>query len=268
MNITMTGRHMDVTDNLKDYAQKKFSRVEKYFHQLIDAHIIFYKDKLDHVAEIVINGDGVQFYGVEKSGDMYSSVDLLIDKMEKQVVKYKEKHSSHKATAPGKMSSMEVTGEGGTEIRLTQVSQKPMDGIGAYLEMKLEKMDFIIFKQGANDVKKEKPDYLNRNYAVIFRDGEHMKMVEIPFDMIKEHRFDHKMFVTYDVIVKDDSPAKPKIDFKKNKSLGVSMMTIAEAIQELEAKKSAYLPFFNTDTNYFNVVYKNGNKLEVMVPAF
>lgn len=268
MNITMTGRHMDVTDNLKDYAGKKFARVEKYFHQLMDAHIIFYKDKLDHVAEIVINGDGVQFYGVEKSGDMYSSVDLLIDKMEKQVVKYKEKHSSHKAVSPGKIGTLEVVSEGGTEISLSQVSQKPMDGIAAYLEMKLEKLDFILFKQGVKDVKKESTDYLNRNYALMFRDGDHVKMVEVPFEMIRENRFEPGKFVTYDVIVKDDSPAKPKIDFKKTSGAGISMMSLAEAIRELDAKKSPYLPFFNTETSYFNIVYRNGNRLEAMVPAF
>lgn len=268
MNITITARHMDVSDNLKEYAEKKFARVEKYFHQLMDAHIIFHKDKLDHVAEIVINGDGVQFYGTEKSGDLYSSIDLLIDKMEKQVVKYKEKHSSHKAVSPGKMSSMEVVNDSGTEIRLNQVSQKPMDGIGAYLEMKLEKMDFIIFKQGVKEVKMESTDYLSRNYAVIYRDGERLRMVEIPFDMIREHRFDHEKFVAYDLVIKDDSPANPKIDFKKNNGTGVRTMTIAQAISELEAKKSPFLPFFNTDTNYFNVVYKSGSKLELMVPAF
>lgn len=264
----MTGRHIDVTDNLRDYAGKKFARVEKYFHQLMDAHIIFYKDKLDHVAEIVINGDGVQFYGVEKSGDMYSSVDLLIDKMEKQVVKYKEKHSSHKAVSPGKINTMEVTSEGGMEISLNQASLKPMDGIGAYLEMKLQKLDFFLFKQGVKDVKKETTDYLNRNYALIYRDGGQLKMVEIPFEMIRENRFDNGKFVTYDVIVKDDSPAKPKIDFKKTAAAGIGMMTLAEAIRELEAKKSPFLPFFNTETCYFNIVYKNGNTLEAMVPAF
>jgi len=268
MNIKITARHMEVSDHLREYAEKKFARVEKYFHQLMDAHIIMYKDKLDHVAEIVINGDGVQFYGNEKSGDMYSSIDLLIDKMEKQVVKYKEKHSSHKAVPLGKTISMEVTGEGGLEINLNQVSHKPMDGTGAYLEMKLDGQDFIIFKQGVKEVKKDSLDYLSRNYALIYRDGDGHRMLEIPFDMIKENRYERKDFIAYDLVIKDDSPANPKIEFKKNDGTAVRMMTITEAIGELETKKTPFVPFFNTETNYFNVVYKKGNRFEVMVPAF
>ncbi len=268
MNIKFTARHMEVSDSLKEYAEKKFSRVEKYFHQLMDAHIVMYKNKLDHVAEILINGDGVQFYGTEKSGDMYSSIDLLIDKMEKQVVKYKEKLSSHKAVSLGKSITMEVTGEGGIEINLNQVSHKPMDGTGAYLEMKLDKKDFIIFKQGVKEVKKGSQDYLSRNYAMIYRDKEGHRMLEIPFNMIKENRYDLKDFIAYDLVVKDDSPANPRIEFNKNDMPPIRMMTLNEAIDELEAKKSPFVPFFNTETSYFNVVYKKGNRLEVMVPAF
>ena len=91
MNIKITGRRIEMSSTLKEYARKKVKKVEKYFHQLIDAHIILDIDKLDHTAEAIINGDGVQFYGLEKSEDMYSSIDLLISKMEKQVIKYKEK---------------------------------------------------------------------------------------------------------------------------------------------------------------------------------
>ena len=268
MNIKITARHMELSDKLKDYADKKFSRIEKYFNQMIDTHLILRINKLDHTAEIIVNGDGVQFYGTETSGDMYSSIDLLVDKMEKQIVRYKEKHSSHKVTPPGKMSTFEMTNDAGINIQMNQVSQKPVDAIGAYLEMKLDKRDFIIFKLGVNEVKKDSTDYLNRNYALIYRDGDKHRMVEIPFDMIREYSFDVEKFLTYDLIVHDASPSKPKIDIKKSNGGSLKQMTIADAVKEIQTGNSPYVPFFNAETLFFNVIYKSGNNIEVMVPAF
>ena len=63
MNITVTGRHLNVSDNLRDYAEKKIKKLERYFNQLIDAHVILAVEKLDHISEVVMNGDGVQFHG-------------------------------------------------------------------------------------------------------------------------------------------------------------------------------------------------------------
>jgi putative sigma-54 modulation protein len=210
MKIKVTARKLEVSNHLREYAEKKFSRLEKYFHQLIDAHIIFSIDKLDHIAEILINGDGVQFYGIEKSGDMYSSVDLLIDKLEKQVVKYKEKHSSHKVVPLSEMINIEETASSGKKVRITQVTHKPLDGIGAYLEMKLNKMDFLIFKLGVKEVKEYSVDFLNKNYALLFKDGDSYKMVEIPFSMIQASDYDPKKFITYTLEVKSDSPVHPE----------------------------------------------------------
>ncbi len=268
MNITITGRRMEMSSNLKDYATKKIKKVEKYFDQLIDAHLIMYIDKLDHTAEIIINGDGVQFYGIEKAGDMYSAIDLLVDKMESQIVRYKEKHSGHKAVSVGKAETMEIEDRGGENIILNQVSNKPLDDIEAYLEMKMEQRDFIVFKKGSRDLKKDAIDYLNKNYAVIFKDNGGYKMVEIPFDMIRENRYDSKGFAVYDLVVHDDSIANPKIDFNSNSSTAVQRMSLEDAVRTIQGSNSPFIPFFNSETNYFNVIYRNGKKYEVMVPAF
>lgn len=268
MKIKITARKLEVSNNLREYAEKKFSRLEKYFNQLIDAHIIFSIDKLDHIAEIVVNGDGVQFYGIEKSGDMYSSVDLLIDKIEKQVVKYKEKHSSHKVVPLSEMINIEETVESGRKIKINQVSHKPLDGIGAYFEMKLNNMEFIIFKQGVMDVKDNTVDYLNKNYAILYKDGNSLKMIEIPFELIQENNFDPQKFITYTLEVINDSPVKPDIKFNKSEGASISIMTANDAIKKIEADGVTFIPFFNTDTKFFNIVYKKGNAIELMVPAF
>ncbi len=272
MNITVTGRHLNTSDSLKDYAEKKFSKLEKYFNQLIDAHLIFYVEKQDHGCEAVINGDGIQFHGREKAADLYSAVDLLWDKMEKQIVRYKERHQTHKGpekstgAVPDSMFDYSV-GEG-RSVALSQVSNKPIDKIEAFLQMKIQKRDFILFKLGDENTIESEKAFSKKNYAIIYRDGAGLKMVEIPFERIKNGSAEKDMFVEYLMKVHDDSPSDPKIDFTKSSAANIGLMTIDEAVQAIDDRELNYLPFYNTESHYLNIIYKNGKKLEVMVPAF
>lgn len=267
MNITITGRHMHVSDRLREYAEKKLQKLETYFDQLIDAHIIMYVEKLEHGAEVVINGDGIQFHGREKASTLYSAIDLLFEKMEKQIMKYKEKHSVHKGPARGENPFFELTSPQGLDLRLNQVSNKPIDKIEAYLQMKVNKRDFILFKKGVDKIDSD-VDYSNKDYAVIYRNKEDLRMIEIPFDKIKEHRYEYEDFVEYDLHVISDSMSNPSIEFKKAGKCSVNKMLLEEAITKLEENKSSFLPFFNVESQFFNVVYKSGKHYEVAVPAF
>ena len=108
MKVIITGRHMELTLNLREYAEKKIKKLDKYFHWLSDIHVIMYIEKFDHVAEAVVNCNGARFYAIERATDMYSSIDLLVHKIEKQIVKYKEKHSDHKAISLGEMCNQVI----------------------------------------------------------------------------------------------------------------------------------------------------------------
>jgi|GEM_PF-90952 len=269
MNITITGRHLTVTETLQEYAERKIEKLEQYFQQLIDAHVILYLEKLDRGAEVVINGDGIQFHGREKAETFFSAIDLLVDKMEKQIVKYKEKHQMHKGARGGEAAGMVMGYEetAGKAVRLNQVSNKPIDRIEAYFQMKNNATDFFLFKRGVSVVDSDE-DYSNKSYAALYRDKDKIKMVEIPFEDIKEHRFEHDTFTEYELEVLDDSLVKPKIKFRKVESSQVRKMTLDEAIKEIEKNGAVYMPFFNVESQYFNVIYKNGKDCEVMVPAF
>ena len=267
MNITVTGRHITVSDNQKSYAEKKIRKLETYFQQLIDAHVVMHVEKLDCHTEVIVNGDGVQFHGREKAADFYSAIDLLFEKMEKQVVRYKERHTSHKGPRNGESLLMGFEDDKGQEIRLNQVSNKPIDRIEAYLQMKTNEEDFILFKQGISDMESS-VDYSNKRYATLYKNGGGMKLVEIPFESIKDNHFENKDFIEYDVEVLDDSSAHPEIKFNKKSSCSVKGMTIVEAMDELGKNGHEFLPFFNVESQYLNVVYKNGKECEVMVPTF
>jgi putative sigma-54 modulation protein len=266
MNIIVTGRHLNVSDSLRDYAGKKIKKLDHYFNQLLDAHVILTVEKLDHISEVVINGDGVQFHGKEKAADFFSSIDLLLEKMEKQIHRYKEKHQAHKGPEKSEAPTFDITGSEGKQIILRQVNNKPIDNVEALLQMRVDKKEFILFKKGASKIE---PDLapVNRNYAVIYRDLTGLKMVEVPVQKTGIGSAGDR-YVVYDLNILDDSPTSPKIEFKKNKTSGLLEMTLNEAIQEIDKSKNRFLPFYNTESQFINVVYKDGNKYEVMVPAF
>ena len=133
--------------------------------------------------------------------------------------------------------------------------------------MKVEKKDFILFKKGVSEVDSNL-DYANKNYAVIYKNHNTLKMAEIPFDKIKDHKFEHDDFVEYDLNIIDDSISNPHIEFKKNNGCSINKMPLEQAILKLEENNETFIPFFNTDSQYFNVIYKNGRNYEVAVPAF
>ena len=96
MSITITGRHLTVTQDLQEYVEKKFSKFEKYFHKTFDANVVFSLEKVDRIVEANVTCDGATFHGKEKAETFFSAIDLLADKLDKQIVKNKEKHSEHK----------------------------------------------------------------------------------------------------------------------------------------------------------------------------
>lgn len=267
MKIKITGRHIDVSNRLRDYAEKKIVRLEKHFQQLIDIHLILYIEKLDHIAELIITGDSVQFHAREKAADFYSALDLLVDKMESQVSRFKEKITSRKGFGVEYDVTFDYKSEHGVEAVLNQVSNKPLDKIEAFLQMKIDNRDFILFKQGVADLNSD-IDFNNRNYAILYKNGEKIKLAEIPPESFKENNFDVSSFVEYDLEVVDDSAASPKINFNINGGCSIKNLTIDEAVKLLEASGARFLPFFNSETRYFNVVTKKGSKYEIAVPSF
>src|SRR3989449_8067589 len=102
MQITVTFRHVDPTPPLKAYAEEKLQRVRKYLHRPVDAHVILSVSKERHVAEITLKADHVTMFAEEETHDLYSAIDLAIDKLEHQAQKLHEKRRRHKGAAGGR----------------------------------------------------------------------------------------------------------------------------------------------------------------------
>jgi putative sigma-54 modulation protein len=91
MNITITARHFKAPEPLKDFARKEVARLKKYYDGIIEGEVILSWEKLTQIAEINLNVYGQQLAAKEKSEDIRKSITLAVDKLERQVKKYKEK---------------------------------------------------------------------------------------------------------------------------------------------------------------------------------
>lgn len=102
MQLNLTGRHIEITPALRDYLTNKVTRIERHFDNVTDIHCILTVDKLQHKAEAKINVSGNTLYAESIEDDMYAAIDGLIDKLDRQLKKYKEKLSDHHARESNK----------------------------------------------------------------------------------------------------------------------------------------------------------------------
>jgi putative sigma-54 modulation protein len=95
MQMNITFRHIDPIDSLKNYAREKVERVNKYLDRATEATVVLSMERHLHHADIRIHSGTYLLRGREKSEDMYASIDLAMDKIERQLKRYKEKLKSH-----------------------------------------------------------------------------------------------------------------------------------------------------------------------------
>ena len=105
MQYSVTGHHVDVSSALRDYVGQKLERVERHFDHLTDIHCILTVEKLRHKAEATVHLTGGTIYASAVEKDMYAAIDGLIDKLDRQVKKHKEKITDHHARESAKQRS-------------------------------------------------------------------------------------------------------------------------------------------------------------------
>ena len=92
ITVSVTFRHLEPTEALKQYAEEKIHKVGKYFSHALDAHIILAVDtKENQWAEVELHTHGAKIHGKEQHPNLYAAIDLVIDKIERQVRKQKDK---------------------------------------------------------------------------------------------------------------------------------------------------------------------------------
>ena len=95
MQINVTGHHVELTDALRNIINEKFERLERHFDNVIDVHVVLTVEKLQQKAEATMLVSGNRIHAEASNTDMYAAIDAMIDKLDRQVVKHKEKLKDH-----------------------------------------------------------------------------------------------------------------------------------------------------------------------------
>jgi putative sigma-54 modulation protein len=99
MNLSVSGHHLEVTPSLRSYVASKLERVTRHFDHVIDAHVILTVEKLKQKAEVTLHVRGKDLHCASEQEDLYAAIDLLADKLDRQVLRYKDKMSTEKRTS-------------------------------------------------------------------------------------------------------------------------------------------------------------------------
>jgi len=95
MQINLTGHHVEITTSLRDYVDTKFAKLARHFDHINNVHVVLTVEKLNQKAEATVHLKGSEIHASAINADMYTSIDTLVDKLDRQVLKYKGKISTH-----------------------------------------------------------------------------------------------------------------------------------------------------------------------------
>jgi putative sigma-54 modulation protein len=99
MNLNITGHHLEVTPAIREYVSSKLDRVVRHFDHVTATHVILSVEKLNQKAEVTLHVRGRDIHVEAAEADLYAAIDAMVDKLDRQVVKHKEKSGEHSRDA-------------------------------------------------------------------------------------------------------------------------------------------------------------------------
>jgi len=151
MQTSVTFKNLDSSENLRSYVSDKLDRFDKYLYNPAEANVMLSVEKFRHIAEINIKGDRLNINGKEETEDMYSAIDMVLDKLETQIKKSKEKNRERRTGSKFRdradASTETATGEDDLErqVKIKNIDYKPMDIDEAVMQMELVDDNFLVF---------------------------------------------------------------------------------------------------------------------------
>lgn len=158
MQISVTFKNLDPSDNLRSYVSGKLNKLDKLLDNPAEANVVLSVEKIRHITEIRLSGDRLNLVCREKTNDMYSSIDMALDKLEKQIKKNKEKQKRHRTGSRGdarerifrdefsyQNEEMDEKKTPERRIVIENIEYKPMDIEEAAMQMELVSDPFLVF---------------------------------------------------------------------------------------------------------------------------
>lgn len=154
MQVMVTFRHFEANDAIKNYAKEKILKLKKYLERPVEARVVLAVEKFRNIAEATITGDGYTINGMEKTDDMHSAIDKLVDKLERQVMKHRGKTKPRRSASSPRnhrfrmdvlSSESSGTGHEARIVKSDEHSAKPMSLEEALLRLDAGEDDFFVF---------------------------------------------------------------------------------------------------------------------------
>lgn len=160
MQVSVTFKHLDPTDAIRSYTEEKVKKIKKYIDNPIEANVVLSVQKYRHIAEINLMANGIPISGSESTEDMYSSIDKVMDKIERQLRRHKERIKRHKPRANASTTTLEETIYSSesfesesepTVVKMENYFAKPMSVDEAVMQIDLLHQDFLVFTNAGNN---------------------------------------------------------------------------------------------------------------------
>ena len=157
MNIKITGKNFNTYQHLEDTIDKKLEKLEKYFSDDIDAKVVLSQEKNKEKIEININAKGAQFRTEQVADDVYEGLDKAIDKLSRQMSKFKgklqRKYQDNKSVRFEAIPTLDSAEENevGKVVKTKKVELRPMTAEDAVLEMEMSGHDFFVYLDEETD---------------------------------------------------------------------------------------------------------------------
>ncbi|MDZ7579431.1 MAG: ribosome-associated translation inhibitor RaiA [Deltaproteobacteria bacterium] len=158
MQISVTFKNLPPSENLKTYVKEKLDRFDRLLDNPAEASVVLSVEKFRHIAEINITGDRLSLIGKEEINDMYSAIDMVLDKLEKQLKKGKQKTRERRGGTKSSIKDIppdfivkSAEEDHQPQIKITNIEYKPMDVEEAVMQMDLLDDSFLVFTNAQTD---------------------------------------------------------------------------------------------------------------------
>lgn len=170
MNTSVRFKNLEPSDALKSYVSEKLDRMEKYFNGPAEANVVLSIEKFRHSAEINVIGDRLTINGKEETGEMYSAIDMVLDKLEGQIKKNKQKGRKYRSKGKTGVMTAGQPVDGDNDqprVRVHDIEFKPMDVDEAVMQMDLIKDNFLVFTNSRTEAVNVLYRQKDGNYGLI-----------------------------------------------------------------------------------------------------
>jgi putative sigma-54 modulation protein len=155
MQLSVTARNLEITPALRSYAEEKLTRLTKYLEQIVTVHVVLSVNKHRQTAEVTMRVRDLTIRAEEESDDLYSSIDLVVEKLERQILRYKERIATHggRSALRGNRESDAAPAleEEPRVVKTKRFPVKPVPLDEAVLQMNLLGHNFYVFRNSATE---------------------------------------------------------------------------------------------------------------------